>query len=108
MNALVQIARAFGMNDEAWRRHANPWSVYTRFAAIPAMILAVWSRVWIGWWALIPALLVAVASSVLVVNLQLRLMSVAGDAQTAGKRPPPERRGRPAGRPQQQGRKRRR
>ena len=37
-----------------------------------------------GWWALIPAFLVAVASSVLVVNLQLRLMSVAGDAQTLG------------------------
>jgi hypothetical protein len=42
------------MTDEAWRRHANPWSVYTRFAAIPAMILAIWSRAWIGWWALMP------------------------------------------------------
>ena len=48
------------LSDEAWRRHANPWSVYTRFAAIPAMILAIWSRVWIGWWALLPAGLVAV------------------------------------------------
>jgi hypothetical protein len=47
------IAKAFGMTDQAWRRHANPWSVYTRFAAIPAMILAIWSRVWIGWWALV-------------------------------------------------------
>jgi DHA1 family inner membrane transport protein len=37
-----------------------------------------------GWWALVPAFLVAVVSSVLVVNLQLRLMSVAGDAQTLG------------------------
>jgi DHA1 family inner membrane transport protein len=37
-----------------------------------------------GWWALIPAFLVAVSSSVLVVNLQLRLMSVAGDSQTLG------------------------
>jgi DHA1 family inner membrane transport protein len=37
-----------------------------------------------GWWALAPAFLVAVTSSVLVVNLQLRLMSVAGDAQTLG------------------------
>ncbi len=42
------------MNDEAWRRHANPWSVFTRFVAIPAMILAIWSRTWIGWWALLP------------------------------------------------------
>jgi hypothetical protein len=54
MNVLAQIAKAFGMTDEAWRRHANPWSVYTRFAAIPAMILAIWSRAWIGWWALLP------------------------------------------------------
>lgn len=49
-----RIAAAFRMNDEAWRRHANPWSVLTRFAAIPAMILAIWSRAWIGWWALLP------------------------------------------------------
>ncbi|MGV9778250.1 DUF6653 family protein [Streptosporangium sp. NPDC003464] len=28
------------MTDEAWKRHANPWSVYTRSAAIPGMILA--------------------------------------------------------------------
>jgi hypothetical protein len=58
MRRLAAIAQAFGMTDEAWRRHANPWSVYTRFAAIPAMILAVWSRVWIGWWSLIPVALV--------------------------------------------------
>jgi len=48
------VAKAFGMTEDAWRRHANPWSVWTRFAAIPALILAVWSRDWIGWWALIP------------------------------------------------------
>ncbi|WP_436166869.1 DUF6653 family protein [Bosea sp. LjRoot9] len=48
---LDRIARLFRMTDEAWRRHANPWSVYTRFAAIPALVLAIWSRVWIGWWA---------------------------------------------------------
>lgn len=48
------------MNDYFWRRHANPWSVWTRFAAIPAMILAVWSRVWLGWWALVPVAAVVV------------------------------------------------
>ena len=26
--------------NDVWRRHAHPWSVYTRFAAIPALILA--------------------------------------------------------------------
>lgn len=50
----MNIARAFEMKDEMWPRHANPWSVWTRFAAIPAMILAIWSRVWLGWWALVP------------------------------------------------------
>lgn len=54
MKLLDNYARAAGMSDEAWRRHANPWSVWTRFAAIPLMMLAIWSRVWIGWWALVP------------------------------------------------------
>jgi DHA1 family inner membrane transport protein len=37
-----------------------------------------------GWWALPVAFLIPVLGSVLVVNLQLRLMDVAGDAQTVG------------------------
>jgi hypothetical protein len=47
------------MNDHAWRRHAHPWSVYTRFATIPPLVLAVWSRTWIGWWCLVPLALLA-------------------------------------------------
>ena len=58
MRFLDRYARAAGMSDEAWRRHANPWSVWTRFAAIPVGILAIWSRAWIGWWALAPVALV--------------------------------------------------
>ncbi|SFR22831.1 hypothetical protein SAMN04488564_106381 [Lentzea waywayandensis] len=53
MDAVDRIAKTFGMNDEAWQRHANPWSVWTRFAAIPLMLLAIWSRTWIGWWSLV-------------------------------------------------------
>lgn len=48
------------LGEEGWRRHANPWSVYTRFAAIPAGILAGWSREWIGWWAIAPLALVVI------------------------------------------------
>jgi hypothetical protein len=48
------VSAAFGMTDEVWRRHANPWSVWTRVPLIPLMALAVWSRVWIGGWALVP------------------------------------------------------
>lgn len=60
--ACQPIASAEGgtLNGFSWRRHANPWSVWTGFAAIPAMILAVWSSVWLGWWALIPVAVVVV------------------------------------------------
>lgn len=60
MDTADRIAKTFGMNDEAWRRHANPWSVWTRFAAIPLMLLAIWSRTWIGWWCLVPIAAVVV------------------------------------------------
>lgn len=47
--------RLMGMDDAAWARHANPWSVYSRMSAVPLILLAAWSRVWIGdwWWALL-------------------------------------------------------
>jgi hypothetical protein len=54
MGFLVKVADTFRMTDEAWQRHANLWSVWTRFAAIPLMILAIWSRVWLGWWSPVP------------------------------------------------------
>ena len=54
MSFLDKYARMAGMDEQAWKRHANPWSVWTRFAAIPFLILAIWSRSWIGWWALMP------------------------------------------------------
>ncbi|NUW39011.1 DUF6653 family protein [Nonomuraea rhodomycinica] len=60
MSVLKRYAAAAGMTDEAWKRHANPWSVWTRFAAIPLMILAVWSRAWVGWWCLAGVALVVV------------------------------------------------
>ena len=54
MGAVSKIASVFRMTDEVWTRHANPWSVWTRFGAIPLMILAIWSRVWLGRWCLVP------------------------------------------------------
>jgi hypothetical protein len=42
------------LSDETWMRHANPWSVWTRYAAFPLLVAAVWSRVWLGWWSLLP------------------------------------------------------
>ena len=50
------IPAAFGMSDAVWARHANPWSVWTRVAILPLGVLAISSRVWLGWWALVPVL----------------------------------------------------
>ncbi|MBD1825486.1 hypothetical protein H6F51_23740 [Cyanobacteria bacterium FACHB-DQ100] len=49
-----KIANTFHMDEETWTRHANPWSFWTRFTVLPILILAVWSRTWLGWWSLAP------------------------------------------------------
>jgi hypothetical protein len=42
------------MDEETWQRHAHPFSVWSRvFFGLPLLVLAVWSRTWIGgWWLL--------------------------------------------------------
>ena len=50
--------RLMKMDDAAWARHANPWSVFSRMSVLPLITLAIWSRVWLGWGALLPVLLV--------------------------------------------------
>ena len=57
MSIEQKITTIFGMNDEVWMRHTNPWSVWTRYAALPILVLSIWSRAWIGWWTLIPIIL---------------------------------------------------
>ena len=52
MTIEQKIANLFKMDDKTWRRHANPWSVFTRTSALPLIVLAVWSRVWLGWWSI--------------------------------------------------------
>lgn len=63
-----RIAAAFRMDATAWARHANPWSGWTRVPALPLLALAIWSRAWLGWWALVP---VAVLLAWLWVNPRL-------------------------------------
>lgn len=46
--------RIMAMNATVWARHANPWSGWSRVSILPLLAVAVWSRVWIGWWALLP------------------------------------------------------
>jgi hypothetical protein len=48
-----KIGNLFRMNEETWQRHANPWSVYTRFSILALLVAAFWSRVWLGWWSAI-------------------------------------------------------
>jgi len=48
------------MDDTTWARHANPWSFWTRVPILALLAFAIWSRVWIGWWSVIPFGLVVV------------------------------------------------
>lgn len=41
--------RMLGMDADVWHRHASGWSVWTRFATLPVLYLAVWSHDWFGW-----------------------------------------------------------
>ena len=45
--------KLMAMDEATWQRHANPWSVYTRFTILPLMSLAFYSREWIGLYSLI-------------------------------------------------------
>lgn len=61
-NAKLDIGRiaekAMGMDDSTWGRHANPWSGWSRVSILPLLALSIWSRDWIGWWALLPIAMV--------------------------------------------------
>jgi hypothetical protein len=48
----ISVNKLFGLEGDRWMRHANPASVWTRFAVLPLLVLAVWSRDWVGWWSL--------------------------------------------------------
>lgn len=53
------VGRFVRMSDEHWRRHANPWSVWTRMLGLAPMIGSLWFRDTLGWWTV--AILVASA-----------------------------------------------
>ena len=52
-----RVAKLFGLEGDNWARHANPVSVWTRFAVLPLLALSIWSRDWIGWWSVVPIVL---------------------------------------------------
>jgi len=52
-----KISKLFNLTNENWLKHSNPWSVWTRYSVLPIIVLAFWSRLWIGWWCLIPGVM---------------------------------------------------
>ena len=54
MKLKSTLAHIFHMTEATWARHANPWSVWTRYLCLPFFVLAIWSWDWIGAYALIP------------------------------------------------------
>ena len=43
-----KIADLLQMEDRDWQRHTNPWSFWTRYLSLPLLVLAGWSRLWLG------------------------------------------------------------
>ena len=60
----AKLAKRFGLDGDNWMRHANPVSVWTRFAVLPLLAVSIWSRDWIGWWSLVPIALSVVFTMV--------------------------------------------
>lgn len=63
-----KVAKLFGLEGDAWMRHANPRSVWSRFTCVSLIAVAVWSRDWLGWYSVIP---IALATVWLIVNPRL-------------------------------------
>ena len=53
MWVLNKIADFFQLDDTNWLKHSNPWSVYSRYTVLPILIIAIWSREWIGYYSFI-------------------------------------------------------
>lgn len=90
-SAVPLFTAAFGVGMVAGTWLAGrlaEWSVFRTLIASGVasffVMLIVWALAPHGWWLIPGIFLVTAVGSVLVVNLQLRLMSVSGEAQTLG------------------------
>ena len=90
-SAVPVFTAAFGVGMVAGTWLAGrlaEWSVFRSLiwsgAASGVVMLVVWALAPYGWWLLPAIFLVTATGSVLVVNLQLRLMTVSGEAPTLG------------------------
>ena len=90
-SAVPWFLLAFGLGMTAGTflgGHLADWSVFRSLlissVATGLLLLLFFFTAPLGWPSILNLFAISVASSVLVVNLQLRLMEVAGDAQTIG------------------------
>jgi len=54
------LEKLMSMDDTTWKRHANPWSVWTRVAILPLFVLTIWCREWFGVWIGLPIVLLII------------------------------------------------
>lgn len=54
MSWTDRLSVALAEEGDALARQTNPLSFWTRVASFPLLVLAIWSRGWIGWGALLP------------------------------------------------------
>jgi hypothetical protein len=54
------LEQLMAMDDATWKRHASPWSVWTRVAILPLFVLIVWFRGWFGYWVVAPIVILIV------------------------------------------------
>lgn len=60
MRFIEAMAPMLAMDERTWRRHANPWSVWTRIPLLLVFVAALFWRDELGWWTY-AILIVAVA-----------------------------------------------
>lgn len=57
MDIIKWSEKLMSMDEESWRKHSNPWSVYSRFTSLPIISLAFYSREWLGLYSVFPIFL---------------------------------------------------
>lgn len=54
------VERFMIMDTPTWERHTNPWSAWTRVPILPLLCLAIWARIWMGWWCILPVVVLLI------------------------------------------------
>lgn len=60
LKTIIERGIALNLEGDIWLKHTNPWSIWTKFAMLLFLIIAFLFRVWIGWYCLIPIILLVI------------------------------------------------